>query len=253
MRIFIIFDKILLPGRSVKGVAHLRIHYLQHVPFEGIAHIENWIKVKVHDVSGTKFYAGERPAAETDFDILVIMGGPMNVYEDNKYPWLSKEKKYIEKAIAGKRIVLGICLGAQLIADVLGARVYKNSHREIGWHTVSLTPEAKNAAFSSSLPEKFTAFHWHGDTFDIPAGAVRTAASEACPNQAFEYQKKVIGLQFHLESSADSIAALLQNCGDEIIKGSYIQTTEEIKAGFQHIKGLNQLMCSLLDRLIKPL
>ncbi len=227
----------------------MKIHYLQHVPFEGIAYIENWIKVNGNEMAGTKLFAGEIPAADMDFDMLVVMGGPMNIYEEDKYSWLAKEKKYIEKAITSKKAVLGICLGAQLIADVLGARVYKNSYREIGWHPVSLTPEAKNTAVFNGLPERFTAFHWHGDTFDIPAGAVRTAESKACPNQAFEYEKRVIGLQFHLESSDNSIAALTQNCGDEIVEGNYTQTPEEITAGFKHIEKLNRLMESLLNRL----
>ncbi|KJS18228.1 MAG: amidotransferase [Peptococcaceae bacterium BRH_c4b] len=227
----------------------MKIHYLQHVPFEGIAYIENWIKVNENEVAGTKLFAGEIPVADMEFDMLVVMGGPMNIYEEDKYPWLAKEKRYIEKAIAAKKSVLGICLGAQLIADVLGARVYNNSHREIGWHPVYLTPEAKNTAVFNDLPEKFTAFHWHGDTFDIPSGAVRTAASKACPNQAFEYEKRVIGLQFHLESSAGSIAALIRNCGDEIVEGSYIQAREEITAGLKHIEELNSMMDSLLNRL----
>lgn len=227
----------------------MKIHYLQHVPFEGIAYIENWIKTNGNKVAGTRLFAGEIPAANMDFDMLVVMGGPMNIYEEDKYPWLAKEKRYIDKAIAANKAVLGICLGAQLIADVLGARVYKNSHREIGWLPVTLIPEAKNTAVFNDLPEKFTAFHWHGDTFDIPSGAVRTAESEACPNQAFEYDNRVIGLQFHLESSDNSIAALIQNCGDEIVEGSYIQTPEEITAGFKHIEKLNRLMESLLNRL----
>ena len=227
----------------------MKIHYLQHVSFEGIAYIENWIKVNENEVAGTKLFAGEIPAADMDYDMLVVMGGPMNIYEEDKYPWLAKEKRYIDKAIAAKKSVLGICLGAQLIADVLGARVYKNSHREIGWHPVTLTPEAKNTTVFNGLPEKFTAFHWHGDTFDIPSGAIRTAKSKACPNQAFEYDNRVIGLQFHLESFDNSIAALIQNCGDEIVEGSYIQTPEEITAGFKHIEKLNRLMESLLNRL----
>lgn len=227
----------------------MKIHYLQHVPFEGIASIDNWVKTNGHTVEGTKLYAGETPAEVIDFDMLVVMGGPMNIYEEDKYPWLAEEKKYIKKAVTAEKTVLGICLGAQLIADVLGARVYKNTHREIGWYPVTLTREAKNTTVFNSLPEKFTAFHWHGDTFDIPPGAVRTAASEACPNQAFEYEKRVVGLQFHLESSAVSIEALLENCSDDLVEGGYIQTPGEIRASFQYIEHLNRLMDSLLNRL----
>ncbi|GBF34558.1 glutamine amidotransferase class-I [Desulfocucumis palustris] len=227
----------------------MRIHYLQHVPFEDMANIGLWIKGRGHELSGTKFFAGERPGPETAFDLLVIMGGPMNIYEEDKFPWLTAEKKFIEKAVAAEKCVLGICLGAQLMADVLGGRVYKNKHREIGWHPVTLTPEAKNTAVFGTLPERFTAFHWHGDTFDTPPGAVCTAKSEACGNQAFEYNKRVIGLQFHLESSPSSVEALLNNCSDELAKDSYIQTPEEIISGIKHIEKQNEIMFSILNRL----
>ncbi len=227
----------------------MKIHYLQHVPFEDIANIGLWLKSRGHQLSGTKFFAGEKPGPEINFDLLVIMGGPMNIYEENIYPWLADEKRFIEKAVAAERCILGICLGAQLIADVLGSRVYKNKHREIGWYPVTLTPQAKNTAVFGNLQERFTAFHWHGDTFDIPPGAVCTAESEACRNQAFEYNKKVIGLQFHLESSRSSIEALVNNCSDELVEGSYIQTPEEIIAGLNHIENLNEIMFSILHRL----
>ncbi|MDP6686087.1 MAG: type 1 glutamine amidotransferase, partial [Candidatus Omnitrophota bacterium] len=153
----------------------MRIHYLQHVPFEGIANISKWAKAKNHTVSGSLVYENQSLPMVTEFDSLVIMGGPMGVYEDDKYPWLSKEKKYIEKAIKAEKLVFGVCLGAQLIADVLGAKVYKNQYKEIGWYDVTLTGEAKTSSVFSNLEKNFVAFHWHGDTFDIPAGAKRLA------------------------------------------------------------------------------
>ena len=139
----------------------------------------------------------------SDFDWLIILGGPMNIYEEDKYPWLSKEKEFIHQAIASDKIVLGICLGAQLMADVLGGKVQRNVHREIGWFPVKLMPESKASRIFRVLPEEFMALHWHGDTFELPPGAVHTAESQACKNQAFELGK-AIGLQFHLESSLDS-------------------------------------------------
>lgn len=140
----------------------MKIHYLQHVPFENLANIELWARSKNYTISKTLLFNNDALPKTSDFDWLIIMGGPMNIYEDKKYPWLLKEKKFIEKAIADKKIVLGICLGAQLIVDVLGGAVYKNNYKEIGWHPVSLTKGTKNSSVFGKLPDKFIAFHWHG-------------------------------------------------------------------------------------------
>ena len=178
----------------------MRIHYLQHVPFEDLANIESWARSRGHDLSRTMLFSDEKLPEMDHFDWLIIMGGPMNIYEDEKYPWLSREKEFIRQAIASDKIVLGICLGAQLIADVLGGSVRRNEYREIGWFAVSLTEEGSTSPIFSVLPKSFVALHWHGDTFAIPPGAMRIAESQACANQAF-IKGKAIGLQFHLESS----------------------------------------------------
>jgi GMP synthase-like glutamine amidotransferase len=227
----------------------MRIHSLQHVPFEDLAHIERWAQDKRHSVSRTLLFNNDPFPRMSEFDWLIILGGPMNIYEEKDYPWLSKEKKFIAEAIAQQKVVLGICLGAQLIADVLGAEVFKNPFKEIGWYPVRLTPEAKNSAILSRLPARYIAFHWHGDTFHLPPGALRTAESEGCANQAFEYNGRVIGLQFHLESSAESIQKLIHNCGDEIVGGRYIQTAEEMLGQLGNLQQINQVMDLLLDHL----
>jgi GMP synthase-like glutamine amidotransferase len=225
----------------------IKIHYLQHVPFEGLSNIESWAVKRGCRISATRLYADEKLPGTDDFDWLVIMGGPMNIYEEKKYPWLVREKQFIEKAIAADRIVLGICLGSQLIADVLGGRVYKNREKEIGWYPVRLTEEAKKSTLFARLPESFTAFHWHGDTFDIPAGCLRTVESEGCSHQAFEYNRRVVGLQFHLESSMESIELLVQNCADELVAGKYIQTSREILAEQRALQEIEETMTLFLD------
>jgi GMP synthase-like glutamine amidotransferase len=228
----------------------MRLHALQHVPFEELANIEIWAKEKGHQISMTQLFKDEHLPRMSDFDWLVILGGPMNVYEEKKYPWLAREKRLIEQAINSRKIVLGICLGAQLIADVLGSRVYKNRYKEIGWFPISLTPEAKGSPVFKALPdERFIAFHWHGDTFDLPPGCFRMAESEGCVNQAFEYNDRVIGLQFHLESSTESIRLLLQNCGDELVEGEYIQNAEAILSHQIHLNEINRIMTVLLDNI----
>jgi GMP synthase-like glutamine amidotransferase len=225
----------------------MKLHYLQHVPFEDMAMIESWAREKGYDVSRTLLFEGETPPEVENFDWLVIMGGPMNIYEDEKYPWLKEEKRFIKKTIEDGKMVLGICLGAQLIADVLGGKVRKNKEREIGWHPVSLTPEGSKSEIFGVLPEKFVALQWHGDTFEIPHGAAWMATSDACKNQAFQLGK-AIGLQFHLEASMDSIEDLIKNCSDELAGGGdYVQSDGKILAHVEVIPEMKRLMARFLD------
>ena len=227
----------------------LRLHCLQHVPFENSAYINDWAENKGHSISETLFFKNKILPRLDEFDFLIILGGPMNVYEDEKYPWLIEEKKFIASAIQNKKKVLGICLGAQLIADVLGAPVKSNSNKEIGFFNTSLTDKAKANPIFNNLPGDFMAFHWHGDTFDIPDSAIKLASSSACQNQGFIYNDKVIALQFHLESTSKSINRLLKKCKDELIKGNYIQNAKKIKEGFRNIDGMNKIMARLLDNI----
>ncbi len=226
----------------------MRIHSLEHEPFEGLANIEVWANKKGHSITRTLLFNNEELPEMDDFDWLVIMGGSMNIYEEEKYLWLREEKNFIAEAIANKKIVLGVCLGSQLIADVLGGKVTKNKYKEIGWFPVSLTEEARNSSIFSSFPGTFTAFHWHGDTFKIPYGARRIAESEGCPNQVFEYGR-VIGLQFHLEYSEKSINLMFQNCGDEIVDGKYIQKPDEIVSQNSNVAQTQILLNLLLDNI----
>lgn len=228
----------------------MRIHSLEHEPFEGLANIEVWAKKKGHSISRTLLFNNEELPEMNDFDWLAIMGGSMNIYEEEKYPWLVEEKKFITEAIAQGKIVLGVCLGAQLIADVLGGKVTKNKYKEIGWYPVNLTKEARNSSIFSALPSEFTAFHWHGDTFKTPHGAIRIAQSEGCANQAFEYDNgRVTGLQFHLDYSEKSINLMFQNCGDEIVEGKYIQKPDEIVSQISNVFKIQRLLNLLLDNL----
>jgi GMP synthase-like glutamine amidotransferase len=134
---------------------------------------------------------------------LIFLGGPMSANDD--LPYLRREIQIIQKAAANGVPVLGVCLGAQLIAKALGSRVYKSRVKEIGWFPVSWTQDAREDALFAGLGEPETVFHWHGETFDLPEGAVRLAESEACPNQAFRYGRRVYGLQFHLEVMPEMI------------------------------------------------
>ncbi|WAL59900.1 type 1 glutamine amidotransferase [Thermocoleostomius sinensis] len=227
----------------------MKIHYLQHVPFEGLASIESWAISQNHSLSATRFHSNEPLPSVKDIDWLIVMGGPMNIYEDDKYPWLTEEKRFIEQAIKQNKTVIGICLGSQLIANVLGAKIYQAQHKEIGWFPIQMTDMAKDSAVFNSLPQRLTVFHWHGDTFDLPESATRLAYSEGCQNQAFVYNQKVLGLQFHLESTKDSVQQIIENCADELVEGRYIQKPEEMLLGDGDFDTLNNAMSRILNNL----
>lgn len=226
-----------------------RLHCLQHVPFEGLANIETWAAGKGMAITKTRFFEDEALPELSDLDWLVVMGGPMNIYQEDSYPWLSKEKDYIRAAIAAGKIVLGICLGAQLIADALGARVYANEAKEIGWFPIRISTAA-DPKFQALFPPELTVLHWHGDTFELPAGASRLASSAICQNQAFVYQDRVVGLQFHLESTPQSLQTLLDNCSDELTAGGpFIQDRELLLDAKHHFGEIKPVLEKLLDYL----
>lgn len=226
----------------------MRIHYLQHVPFEGLGYIETWINEKGHKISSTRFFeeAHTLPNPE-NIDALIILGGPMGVYDDHEYPWLPDEKTFIKDVILAGKKVLGICLGAQLMATCLGANVYSAKNKEIGWFNVLPTDESKRVSWFHDLfkngPE---VFHWHGDTFEIPDGSVDLLTSEANNNQAFYHNKNVIGLQFHLEVTEKNAKLMLENGGNEIKGSQYIQTELQINDGLIHVENCNKIMAEIL-------
>lgn len=229
----------------------MRVHYLQHVPFEGLGSIENTLKDKGCSITLTQFFKKEYFLPDTaSFDCLIIMGGPMNIYQQDLYPWLRDEKVFIKEAIDAKKVVIGICLGAQLIADVLGAKVYKNKYREIGWFPVRTDKQLKTTNLSKAFPSEFFAFHWHGDTFDIPQGAFSIGETSACKNQGFIFQNHVVALQFHLETTKESIVALVENCRDELDGSLYVHSENEILVDQKYFLQAQDIINRLLDVLL---
>ena len=223
----------------------MKIHWLQHVPFEGLGCIEPWLTARRHAVTCTRFWAGDRLPDAGSADGLIVMGGPMGVYDEAVYPWLAEEKAFIKQIIAQNKPVLGICLGAQLIADALGAAVSKNQHREIGWFPLT----SIHPAMAGIIPELAPVMHWHGDTFALPSGAERLAASAACLNQGFIYRDRVIGLQFHLETTPESLRRLIDQSREELVEGPFIQTPAAMLADPSRFTAINQMMAALLDHL----
>jgi GMP synthase-like glutamine amidotransferase len=178
------------------------------------------------------------------------MGGPMNIDEEEKYPWLAKEKRFVEQAINQGRMVLGICLGAQLVAEVLGATVRANDHKEIGWFPVETTEQATNSDLFADFPRQVEVFHWHGDTFSLPEGAIHVLQSKGCQQQGFVYREQVIGLQFHLEITPASVQQLITHCGREIVPGPYIDEPQAMLLKTNRFSSANAVLCQLLDRIV---
>ncbi|RUM87964.1 MAG: amidotransferase [Thermodesulfatator sp.] len=229
----------------------MKIHYLLHVPFETPAAINKWADERGYGQSYTRLYEQVSFPDTDQYDLLVVMGGPMGVHDEQEYSWLAPEKEFISQAINGGKPVIGICLGAQLLAHSLGARVMKNRFKEIGFFQVALTPIGWNSPIFKALPGVFDAFHWHGDTFQIPEKGYHIASSEACPNQAFVYDDRVVGLQFHIESTRDSIEALVKNCGDELREEDhYIQKPDVILDENRDFDQMHSVLYTFLDSFV---
>jgi GMP synthase-like glutamine amidotransferase len=236
----------LRPGVSPQKREDRRAHYLQHVPFEGLGSIEPWLRVAGYGITNTQFFESTELPDPHHIDLLVVMGGPMSVNDEDEFPWLALEKKFIRDVIESGKPVLGICLGAQLIASAMGAKVYQNPIKEIGWLPVQGVSSIGASSFS--FPPSTEVFHWHGETFDLPPGATLIARSEGCENQAFQIGTSVIGLQFHLETTPESAREIVSNCSDELIPSQYVQTEEEIlSAKSESYNSINQMMGNVLS------
>ena len=229
----------------------LKLHYLQHVPFEGLGCIATWAEQHGHFVTATRLYRNEVLPSIDDLDFLVVLGGPMNVYEEDIYPWLLAEKRFIGRALDSGKSVLGICLGAQLMATVLGARVYANDQAEIGWFPIHKVEIAEQSPLAAVIPSHVDVLHWHGDTFELPSDSIHLAASQACPHQGFALGERALGLQFHLETTPKNLEMLIHHCRDEIIEAPFVQSPEKMMAYPQRFATINTLMFELLEALTK--
>ncbi|MBB5349106.1 type 1 glutamine amidotransferase [Desulfoprunum benzoelyticum] len=227
----------------------MKVHVVQHVPFEGLGSIERWLADRRAEVSHTRFYASPVLPEIAGIDLVIVLGGPMGVDDEGSCPWLAAEKRFVGDCIDRGLAVLGICLGAQIIAAVLGARVYANPVREIGWWPLHLLPAAADSPLFRDFPAEVEVFHWHGDTFELPPGADHIARSAACAHQAFVYRERVVGLQFHLETTGDSARQLISRCGGEIVPGPCIQSAAAMTADPWRFARINGLMYGLLDNI----
>ena len=203
----------------------MRIACFKHVSFEGPASIAGWASSRGHSLEEIDIFDGTELPKPDQFDMLLVMGGPMNIYQETEFPWLAGEKQAISDAVAEGKYIVGICLGAQLVADVLGGPVRRGNDVEIGWLPIrrsDFCPE------QLPMPEEIRVYHWHGDTFTLPPESALIASSVGCANQIFLQKEQILGLQCHLETTPESVKALIGACSNEIVDGKYIQSAEEM-------------------------
>ena len=226
----------------------MRIHYLQHVQFEGPGSMLATLTAMGHPLSFTPLYAGGKLPAQDEFDALIVLGGPMSVHDEGTLPWLAAEKQFIKTTVSAGKRVLGVCLGAQLLAEVLGGVVCKNAHREIGWWPVTKRNDCAGSALAAAFPDEALVFHWHGDTYSLPPQAQLLSTSSGCRNQGFVWNERVLALQFHLETTPRNARDLIRHCGDEIDGTRYVQDAAAMLADERRFADANRLMGALLAR-----
>jgi GMP synthase (glutamine-hydrolysing) len=226
----------------------MTIHVLQHAAYEGPGEIAAWAEQRGHSVKISHLYRGDSLPALSGFDALVIMGGEMNIYQYRDWPWLQAESEFIRAALQHGKRAVGICLGAQFLADALGSRVVQNPAHELGWFPVVWTAESRE--WFPGLPSACPVLHWHGDRFGLPPGATRLAVSDGCPEQGFIVPGQALGLQFHLEVDPALVKLYVDSQGSWPL-GKYVQDPAQIlsEAG-KHCEKNRHLLHGMLDKFL---
>lgn len=225
-----------------------QIIVLQHAGCEAPGLIAGAIERKGVEIKTVRGFAGEAVPVETGAAAgLVIMGGPMGVYETDRFPFLRQELRLIESALREEKPVLGVCLGSQLLASAVGAEVKKGKQKEIGWHEVRLTDEAASDPLMRGLKREFTAWHWHGDVYGLPAGCVRLASSELTPNQAIRYGSNAYGFLFHMEITPEILSGMVETFADEL-KAEGIDGGDLAHAAATHLAPLATMGNQVFER-----
>jgi GMP synthase-like glutamine amidotransferase len=227
----------------------MRVHTLQHVPFEGLGRIEAWLAARSATITATRLYESDRLPPLEEIDWVIALGGPMSANDEDRYPWLCAEKRFLREAVESSKGILGICLGAQLLASALGAKVFANRDREVGWLPIEPAAGAPASRFAGIFGRPLEAFHWHGETFDLPPGALHLARSAACEHQAFSLGDRVLGLQFHLETTPEAVRALAAHCPDDLRPGPWVQSSSEMLGTPDRFRRANEALVQVLDRL----
>jgi GMP synthase-like glutamine amidotransferase len=237
----------------------MRALVLQHVAVEGPGSLGSYLEARGWKLETVALHADARlPEDAQGYQAVIVMGGPMGVYDEAAYPFLRDEHQFLTQVLAQGVPLLGICLGSQLLAKALGARVYRSPQKEIGWYTVDLTPAGVADPLFADLTSPVPVFQWHGDAFDIPAGATPLASSPLCTHQAFRYGDQVYGLLFHLELTPAIIHSWLEAFHDELVSLPGVIDPERIVAEIPHrLVGYQQVgarvFANLVEHIWEPL
>ena len=226
----------------------MKLAALCHVAFETPAMIAEWASERGHELKEYHLYRGDALPAGDAFDGLIIMGGPMSVHDSAEHPWLEAEKQCIHHAIKHKKHIVGVCLGAQLIAEAMGAHIQRMEHKEIGWHPIAFSDAIMGHPLIAKLNTAMEVFHWHGEAFTMPEGATPLASSQACAIQGFWHESAILALQCHLEMDETSIARICDACADELDETSpHIQTHSKITRNIKAIPAMRRALFHMLD------
>ena len=229
----------------------MQLHLVEHEPVDiRENNITFWAEKKGYAINRTDVSKGDPLPSQKDYDWLIVLGGFQHAWEEQKYAWLADEKRFISDALSADKIILGICFGAQLLAEALGARVFSNEKDEIGWHNVRLSAEGKQSFLFKALPETFLTFHWHSDHFSLPPGCVRLASSEPTPYQAYTLKEhRIVGLQFHPEYTIENVRSFAGQYGHAWKKDRYVADKKAVLSKSEKIPETYWLMEQLLDNM----
>jgi GMP synthase-like glutamine amidotransferase len=236
-------------------IKNLRLHYFQHMKHEGLGWIADFAKEQDWTISGTHFFEPNfsLPTTEefAEIDLLIILGGEMSIHDEAIHPWLHSEKQLIRQAIHTQTPILAICLGSQLLAEAWGATVKPQGFQEIGFWDVELTPQALESHIFRQFPPRFSTFHWHGDTFEIPKGATHIFQSKACPAQGY-LKQNTVGIQFHPEMTPAIIQTMLPELHHQTPE-TWVQSPAQIEQHLRQGQAQREIMEAILLQILLPL
>lgn len=227
----------------------MHIQFILHAEFEKPGTIETWAKKNKYTFSITSPYKGEVLPSHDDYDFLIIMGGPQSPTNLLEYPYLKDEILFTKHAIDNNKRILGVCLGAQIIGEALGAKVEQSPYKEIGTFPISLTQDGLHDPIFKRFPHEFDVVHWHNDMPGIPPGAKILAESAGCPRQLIRFGKKIYGLQCYMEMTSELIKGMIQHCGEDLQNGLFVQSPELILA--TDFTEINDKLNFVLDEISK--
>ena len=215
----------------------MKIAVLQHSDHTPAGSVETWASQRGFQLAMHRLHKGEMLPGLDKIDLVVILGGPMNVDDTDENPWLVDEKRFLKDAIAQGTKCVGLCLGGQLLAQAIGGSVHKNKHWEVGWHQIDFTDG-----------KSLSVFQWHQDCFTLPATAEQTGTNSITPNQAFRFQNNVIGFQFHPESTFEWLKECAED--EDFPRGPFVQSPKEIMDGAKNLNAMREWFFSTLDAFV---